>query len=160
MKVLFTFLSFLIFFNNTKIKKNQSIVKSNVNNFTSFWNEFVKIVSNEKINTKMFNGVSSNILDCNEKKIKLSTFIKTDLTKVFDTKIKSKIKSDQNLSFYESDMESIYFEGFMIDDLSNYKIKKVSIVKNGDSDGNPEILELCFIQTKKGYKFFGYKTYG
>jgi hypothetical protein len=160
MKILLTFFSFLIFCNNNSPEKNQIIIKPNKENFASSWKIFVNIVSKEKINTQAFATVSSNMLDCNDEKVKLSVFVKTYLSKVFDEKIKSRIANDSNFSFYESEIEPSYFKQFDIKYLDSYTIKKVSILKNNNNKtATREILELCFIQTKNGFKFFGYKTY-
>jgi hypothetical protein len=58
-------------------------------------------------------------------------------------------------------VEADYFKQLNIGDLESNRIFKVSFAKSFDKNNNsPEILELCFIKTKKGYKFFGYNTYG
>lgn len=129
--------------------------------FMVFWEKFVKIICSKKIDIKVLKINSVDILEDDDKKLEFDKFVKLRMKKVFDNIIKIKIKEKDSLDFYGSEMELRYFKKFEIKKLKNGIIKKVSLVKNNDAkDGNPEILELSFVETTDGYKFFGFRRYG
>lgn len=128
--------------------------------FLSFWQDFTSII--KKGDKKSFKEISIDSLKYEQKNIHVETFVKSYFYKIFDRTLITRLSNKDNVNFADSVVYPYYFSPFVLQQLKkgNQTIKEVNIIKVDNHDGNPEIIMLSFVETKNGYKFFGYDKVG
>lgn len=126
--------------------------------FLSYWQEFKHVVKTGELSR--FKKVSIDTLECENITIYIDEFINKHFSQVFDEGLLAMLKNDETLDFVNAAMEPTYFSSFVKQQIknANYIIKEVNITQGQ----YPDILitTLKFIETDKGYKFYGYDRVG
>lgn len=127
-------------------------------NFLSYWQKFADVI--KASNYSQLKEVSLDTLECEHTNIHIEAFIKNHIRKVFSDSVLHGIKDTEKIDFINAAMEPTYFSPSVKQQIknSNYTIKEVNIT----TGKYPDVLitTFKFIETDKGYKFYGYDKFG
>jgi hypothetical protein len=127
-------------------------------NFLSYWQKFADVV--KASNYSQLKEMSLDTLECEHTNIHVEAFIKSHFGKVFSDSVLLKIADTEKMDFINAAMEPTYFSPSVKQQIKNgnYTIKEVNIT----TGKYPDVLitTLKFIETDKGYKFYGYDRFG
>ena len=134
--------------------------KSTDSNFLSFWKRFSHIVKTK--NYKDFRKYALDSLECEHRIIPASLFVRSYFSKVFDDSLLLRFSDMQRVTFMDFQVDQNYFSRYINKQLKkgNSIIKQVSVVKYNDFSKGPLTIVLEFIDTKVGYKFYGFDKFG
>lgn len=129
--------------------------------FLFFWKEFTDVVKSK--NRSKLKELSFDSLDCEHKNINVDEFIKSNFHIVFDDVLLSKLSEPNRVEFVDEEVITSYLPPFVLKQVSNGELtikKKVNVTKIDKYPAGPLTIVLEFIETKKGYKFYGYDKFG
>jgi len=127
--------------------------------FLVFWKEFTQVVKSS--NQKIFTSIAADSLDCgadNEHGLTaLNKFMATRFANLFDTALVNKFDSKDKIKFYDASFDEEYVPLYLIQQLKKGKdTTKEVVIEVSDAGDEPVEVTLKFIDTKNGYKFYGY----
>lgn len=122
--------------------------------FLSFWKEFSMVVKAK--NHSGFKSMSLNNIKYLEKDTDIDRFIKAHFSEVFDDSLVNKFTNIEKIDIFEDEIDAN--EIFLNAKAGKYLVQKVII----DKLYNPDlvIIELKFVRTMSGYKFYRYDRFG
>jgi len=151
--------------NHVKNEQSQTNVTSITevvdSNFLIFWKEFIGVVKSS--NLKIFKLLSFDSLDCEHKSVHVNDFNKAFFFKVFDDTLKNRLTDSSKVNFDDEEITATYLSRSIIQQVKDrelIKMKKVNITKVDKYPEGPMTIVLEFIETKNGYKFYGYDKFG
>ncbi len=127
-------------------------------NFLSYWKKFADVVKASSYS--QLKEMSLDTLECEHINIHIETFVKSHFGKLFSDSVLRKIADTEKVDFINAAMEPTYFSTSIRQQIKNgnYTIKEVNITTG--KYPNILITTFKFIETEKGYKFYGYDKFG
>jgi hypothetical protein len=127
-------------------------------NFLSFWKDFTDVVKSK--DHKTFKTMSFDSLGCEGKNVHVNTFMKSYFSKVFDDSLFNALSNKNRLDFMDSEIDTSYLPQFLLKQIKNGKcIEKIVNITTIDKYP-PVIIIFKFLETKNGYKLYGYDRIG
>jgi hypothetical protein len=145
----------------SELKGNMPVQKSAPDStFKSFWRTFTSIIKNK--DREQFKKIAFDTLIFKGKTVGVNSFVESDFLLVFNDSLCDAIGNYPKVDFIESEMEKSSVPHFVLEQLKSGKcIEKIVNVTEVDQDPPGQIvIILKFIDTKRGFKFYGYDRIG
>ncbi len=126
--------------------------------FAAYWEKFG--VALESSNIKELTRNSLIQLDCNGNVKSSEEFFVNDYKNIFSRNVLACIKNRKGVYFDETLVDNGYFPEIVEDELKGPPFKMVRISLTDHIDNRPFAMQLFFLKTKSGYKFYGYTKVG
>lgn len=127
----------------------------------SFWTQFKEVVSKRKY--EVFKKISLDSLKACDTTFSAQRFLSNCFFEVFDTILIEQFANNTSVDYFDNDTEREHFSQSQLDQFglsdSIIVLRTVQIEKELTTDG-AWTMSSNYVKTKKGYKFYGFHSYG
>ena len=145
-----------------KIETSSSIPDGKVR---SVWTEFTQIIRTKNF-TKL-KTISFDSIEACDKSLNVEEFISKCALSIFDSTLSKKLLDETQLEYISSDTEKEYYSDDLLKQLvivdNSVPVSEIYIIKLSAKDNKSDVpltVRFSFIETKTGYKFYSYDSFG